>query len=373
MCQIPEAVDKQEISTACAKEFIRDAVNLNPASLVFSGGEPLLRNDIFELISFTNSFRVNTCLTSNGTLIDDAIARKLASSGIGVVNISIDGPMEIHDSLRGKGAFEKAVCALENLKKHKIESTIATIVCRQNYKYLSFVVGLAQRFGVTTVKFQPFSDIFLLDKQKGKDFFVSAKERNEIQAKVEEVQKLSNKFSIAINPAGYLRHLPDYLTGCSSFTAPISCQALWRSCPISSEGDVHPCWVLSDSIIGNIKSSKLSEIWNSRAHQDLRKEILSKGCPPCFMSCYDYNFGDEPFSAKVLLKVHKLKKKSFYKRSFNRSFQHSGYLFKKIANRLFRQPKKTQSEIQTERESALFEINLAKELLQEKIEVLNAR
>ncbi len=373
MCQIPESGEKEELSTVQAKEFIADAVKLNPASLVFSGGEPLLRDDIFELISFVNSFRVNTCLTSNGTLIDDAIARKLSLSGIGVVNISIEGPEDIHDSLRGQGSFKKAVLALENLKKFKIETTIATIVCRQNYEYLPFVMGLAGQMGVTTVKFQPFSDIFLSDKRKAEDFFVPAHNREKIQGKVEEAMALSNKFRIAINPAGYLKLLPDYLTGSRDFSLPAGCQAVFRSCPISSEGDVYPCWVKTDKAVGNIKSSRLSSIWNSRAHKEIRKDILTNGCPACFMSCYDYNFGDGPFSTKVLLKARNFKRSSLYKRSFNRCFQYSGYLFKKIANRIFGKPKKTPSQIQRERSDVLFEINLAKELLQEKIEVIDAK
>ncbi len=94
MCQIP-LQSNGEMATEELKEIIRDAAGLNPNSIVFSGGEPLLRKDIFELISFVNQRKINTCLTSNGTLIDNEVARNLASSGIGVVNISIEGPENI--------------------------------------------------------------------------------------------------------------------------------------------------------------------------------------------------------------------------------------------------------------------------------------
>jgi len=121
MCQIPQMHNNEEMRTEQLKALIKDSAKLYPESIVFSGGEPLLRGDLFELITLANQCKINTCLTSNGTLLNDDIAKKLASCGIGVVNISIEGPEDIHDSLRGKGSFAKAVNALECLSRHKIE------------------------------------------------------------------------------------------------------------------------------------------------------------------------------------------------------------------------------------------------------------
>src|SRR5512135_3068163 len=114
MCQIPAGPQK-ELSTDEAKRLISDASLLHPQSFVFSGGEPLLRDDIFDLIAFATRLKSNTCLTSNGTLINEKIAGKLSDAGIGVVNISIDGREDIHDSLRGKGNFKKALRGIECL------------------------------------------------------------------------------------------------------------------------------------------------------------------------------------------------------------------------------------------------------------------
>jgi len=192
------------MSTEEVRELIRDAANLSPDNIVFSGGEPLLRKDLFELISFANQRKINTCLTSNGTLINEQMAKNLFSSGISVVNISIEGPEGIHDSLRGKGAFRKAITALEQLSKHKIETTLATIVCRQNYKSLAYVMELAHRYGVTTVKFQPFSEIFLIKKDRKEDFLCPNDILGEINLSIERVVKLSEEYKIATNPLGYL-------------------------------------------------------------------------------------------------------------------------------------------------------------------------
>ena len=127
MCDIWKS-KKKELTTEIWKRFIDDISAVGVKTIVFSGGEPLLRQDIFELIAYSREKKLNVCLTSNGTLIDNDIADKLLSSGIGVVNISLEGPSEVHNYLRGGGSFEKAVAALEKLRQRGIETTVATVV-----------------------------------------------------------------------------------------------------------------------------------------------------------------------------------------------------------------------------------------------------
>ena len=68
MCQIPDSDDSGEMNTRQLEALILDAISLCPRSIVFSGGEPLLRKDIFDMIALVNQNRINTCLTSNGTI-----------------------------------------------------------------------------------------------------------------------------------------------------------------------------------------------------------------------------------------------------------------------------------------------------------------
>ncbi|MFA6217644.1 MAG: radical SAM protein [Candidatus Omnitrophota bacterium] len=335
MCQIPLRA-APEMTTPELKGLIEDIVDLHPRSIVFSGGEPLMRPDIGELIAFANQRKVNTCLTSNGTMITDQTAAMLASSGVGVVNVSIEGGQEIHDALRGRGNYKKAVDALENLRRHKIETTIATMVCNLNFGSLSEVMELAARFGVTTVKFQPFSDIFLKDKADAGRFFCGEKTIDDIRGNIEKVIELSRKYRISTNPPAYLRNIPEYLTGMSKYSTNVQCPALWTSCPISSEGDVHLCWVLSEIVIGNCKSKKITEIWGSVAHDRLRKSVLKDKCSGCLMSCYDTQYGTNSIPELIALKARKIKQPQFYKRQYFRAYQYAQYLFKKVFNTLLR-------------------------------------
>lgn len=369
MCQIPETQNNEEMTTEELKELISDAANLHPNNIVFSGGEPLLRKDIFELISFVNKYKINTCLTSNGTLINDEIAKKLNSSGIGVVNVSIDGPEYIHDSLRGGGSFRKAVRALEHLSQYKIETTIATVICRQNYKFLPYIMGLADQLGVTTVKFQPFSEIFLIKRRERENFFASQNVLKDIELSVGEVIELSKEYKITTNPANYLYSIPAYLCGFWQDYSPNSCSALWGSCPISAEGNVYLCWVLSDKLLGNVKKTKLSKIWNSEGHNRLRRLVIQKGCPACLMSCYDYNFGKYTFRHPFFFRAKKLKKPKFYKNLYYRIYRYLKYISSKVINRIANLDifyRKNNSNIT----QVLEEINIAKRMLKRELKIL---
>lgn len=333
MCQIPELDHSAEMSAEEVRRLVMDACSLCPRTIVFSGGEPLLRKDIFDLVALVTRNKINVCLVSNGILMTDEAACRLASAGIGGVNISIEGDEKTHDSLRGKGNFLKAVEALKNLLKHRIETTISTTVSRQNYAALPHVIELANQFGATTVKFQPFSDIFLIDKRHREKFIASRELQEEINNSIGAVIRLSKEYKITTNPEGYLYRISGYL--CNGLVVDASrngCAALWSSCPVSAEGNVYPCWPLTRIVLGNVKNKKLSEIWGSRQHDKAREKIVSDGCGGCMMSCYDYNLGKYELRQLVSLKAAKFSKISFYRRTYFRAYQNVKYLFVKLFN-----------------------------------------
>lgn len=368
MCQIPLACN-EEMTTEELKKLISDAFGLYPNSIIFSGGEPLVRGDIFELIAFVNQHKINTCLTSNGTLIDEETAKSLASSHVGVVNISVEGPEEIHDYLRGKGNFKKAINALQNLSRYKIETTLATMVCRENYRYLPFIMNLANQHKVTTVKFQPFNEIFLLEKERKKDFLASDKDFGEINYSFEEAIALSKQYKITISPVRYLDNISRYLCGLPLTATNNYCLALRRSCPITPEGNVFLCWVLSDKVIGNVRENPLTSIWNSAYHNQLREKAGAKACGGCLMSCYDYNFGEDRQPKQIFTKAKKLRNPIFLRSKYFRTHQYLKYIFGKVSNHIF-----NLNISNTKRESGLvkklLEINQAKNKLKNELKAL---
>ena len=126
-CRSSSISDSKEVFS------INDTFNLinNIASfcspvLVLSGGEPLLRKDVFEIASYGTEKGFRVCLATNGTLINDERCRKIKESGIRLVSLSLDGSRpEIHDDFRNqKGAFKLILQGIEKLKEHDESLTL---------------------------------------------------------------------------------------------------------------------------------------------------------------------------------------------------------------------------------------------------------
>jgi MoaA/NifB/PqqE/SkfB family radical SAM enzyme len=101
------------LSTRQAKSFICDLADFGVPVILFSGGEPLLRNDIFELASFAYEQGIRTALSTNGTLISEDMAKKIKNSSFAEVGISLDGIGDKNDRFRGKnGAYKASETAL---------------------------------------------------------------------------------------------------------------------------------------------------------------------------------------------------------------------------------------------------------------------
>jgi len=320
MCDIPYG-KIAELTTEQWKAVIKDASRLGAQTVVFSGGEPLLREDIFELISFTKENNLNACVTSNGHLLDEQVARNLKASGVNVVNISIEGAKGTHDYLRGSGSFDKACVALENLRRYKIESTVASTVSRYNYKDLLYVLEVAKNCGATTVRLQPFNIIFLNDHKRKNEFLIDKRDIQEMEDTIKSFIDVSREYKISTNPVGYLLKIPVYLSGKNFY--PDNCGALWYSCPINPNGDLFPCWIegVNNKPIGNVKNEGLYELWLSEKRIKMVNSIINNGCKGCLMSCYDEAFDRKLIKESIVENAKKIKKITNYKKIINKILQ----------------------------------------------------
>ena len=106
---------KDELTTAEAKKFIDDLAEFKVPVLLFSGGEPLIRPDFFELAAYAAAKNIRPTLSTNGTLITREVAQEIKNIGVGYVGISLDGLAAVNDKFRGiEGAFKLAMRGIEN-------------------------------------------------------------------------------------------------------------------------------------------------------------------------------------------------------------------------------------------------------------------
>jgi len=145
---------KDAIDTDKAKSIIDDLADFNIPVILFSGGEPLLRKDIVELISYAVKKGIRAVLSTNGTLIDQDTAKRLKDAGLSYAGISLDGLEKINDSFRGiKGAFKKALQGIQNCKKAGIKAGIRFTISRLNAEEVPKMFDLAREEGIDRLCF----------------------------------------------------------------------------------------------------------------------------------------------------------------------------------------------------------------------------
>jgi Fe-coproporphyrin III synthase len=143
-----------ELNTYEAKKVIDDLAEYKIPALLFSGGEPLVRKDLFELVEYAKSKGLRTVLSSNGTLINEETARKIKQVGFSYVGISIDGIQEKHDFFRGvKGAFEKAINGIRFLKQYNQKVGLRLTLTKYNIEDLPAIFDLILSEGINRVCF----------------------------------------------------------------------------------------------------------------------------------------------------------------------------------------------------------------------------
>ncbi|MGA2915108.1 MAG: radical SAM protein [Sedimentisphaerales bacterium] len=145
---------ENELDTKEAKKLLKQLSAVKCSVVLFSGGEPLERTDLFELLDFSHNLGLRTVLSTNGNLIDSNIAKKLADSGVKYIGISIDGTEKTHDNFRGvKGSFASAVNAVQFCKDVNLKTGLRFTITNRNFNEVKDIFSLAAKLGIRRICF----------------------------------------------------------------------------------------------------------------------------------------------------------------------------------------------------------------------------
>ena len=269
-----------ELTTREAMNLIEDLVSIKSPMLAFSGGEPLLRNDIYELNVYAMKLGLRTILSTNSTLITRDAARKIKEAGFAYVGVSLDGTEEVHDRFRGaKGAFEKAIQGLKNLMEAGVKTGVRFAITNQNYDELPKVLEITRR-----EKIPRFSLFQLVYGGRGKeiiDWDIFNEQRRSVMDYIIEEARVSNGMNIvtADNYADGIYLLQDVAEHEPERAAEVEkLLAMQSGCPagdglanVDNRGDVHLCPYWQSRTIGNIREQKFSDIWFDEENEMLAK------------------------------------------------------------------------------------------------------
>jgi putative heme d1 biosynthesis radical SAM protein NirJ2 len=270
--------DPNELSTAEGKELLSEIAKAGFKIAILSGGEPLLRKDIFELISYASSVGLRPVLGTNGVLFTPEIVRQLKTAGAARVGISLDSKNpQVHDDFRKqKGAWEKTVEAMRICQRENLDFQVHTTVTRRNYQEIIEITDF-----VTSLGAKAHHIFFLVPTGRGKDIsevFIGSKEIEEVLEKVLNKQK---ETAIELKPVC----APQFIPMAKKMGIPLrfqrGCLAGTGYCCILPNGDVHPCPYLPLKV-GNVREEKFSSIWkDSEIFKKLRSLEYSGFCGSC--------------------------------------------------------------------------------------------
>ena len=283
LTELKSSTDDPELTTDECVNIIDQIADVNPRIIIiFTGGEPLLRKDIFDLIKYARDKGMTVFLGTNGCLFNDKVIENLKVSGVTGVGISLDSlDTNIHDSFRGtKGAWDGAVKAARMCKDSNIGFQIQTTVTNKNINEIPDIISFANDIGASA--FQLF---FLVCTGRGQGLTdITPAQYEETLTKLYETQKkFTGSMLVGAKCAPHYKRIVFNLDQDSPLLKAYAggCPAGTNYCRINSVGEVTACPYM-DTVTGDLKKKSFSQIWNdSTSFGELRELNLKGKCAIC--------------------------------------------------------------------------------------------
>ena len=301
---------QNELTTAEAKQFIDDLADFNVPVLLFSGGEPLIRPDFFELADYAAKKGVRPTLSTNGTLITPEVARKIKDIGVGYVGISLDGLREVNDKFRGKaGAFEAAMNGIKNCVAVDQRVGLRFTLNHHNIQELENIFDFIEEENINRVCFYHLvysgrgnqmmdEDVTAEESRRAMDIIIRRTRDFEERGLKKEILTVDNHCDGVYMYLKALQEGKDELA--QQIKKYIAMNGGNRSGMAFAEVDplgyVHPDQFTQHHTFGNVRERKFGDIWQDTTNPIMaglkdRKPLLKGRCSKCkFLDNCNGNF-----------------------------------------------------------------------------------
>ncbi len=282
-----------DFSTAEAKKLIDDIASFSSPVLVLSGGEPLLRKDLFDVAQHGTDKGLRMCIATNGTLVTDEVCRRMRETGIKMVSLSLDGASAaVHDDFRKQpGAFEATLRAAETLSRNGQKFIVNSSFSKRNQRDIPGCHALAKKLGA-----HAWYMFMIVPTGRGKDIMdelISKEDYEEILDWHYQMEKSEpdllvrptcapHYYRVVLQKAKaegqkFKRRTLTFSTGGGK-----GCICAQTIAFIDSRGNVQPCSYFP-VVAGNVKQQHFKDIWNDAPlFQSLRAFETYKGrCGDC--------------------------------------------------------------------------------------------
>ena len=288
-----------ELTTEEAKALIEDLAEFKSPVLLFSGGEPLLRQDLFELGRFAVERGIRAVISTNGTLITPEVARRIKETGFGYVGISLDGIGESNDRFRGhKGAFEEAIRGFRACVEAGQRVGLRLTLTRRNFRDLDAIFDIIEEERIDRACFY-----HLVYTGRGSDMLKDDLTHQETREAVDLIMERTRDFHrrglekdiltvdnhadgvylylrLREEDPGRAEEVYELLKWNGGNSSGIGIGA------VDNLGNVHPDQFWHHYSLGNVRERKFSEIWQDTSDPIMkglkdRKGLLKGRCGLC--------------------------------------------------------------------------------------------
>ena len=249
---------ERELTTEECLRVLDDLAALGTEMVILTGGEPLLRRDIYDIASAAADRGMWVVMGTNGVLVTDAVAKKMIECGVKGVGISIDSvDPEKHNSFRGgPDAWEYSVRALEVCKANGLEVLVQTTIMDMNYEEIPELIEFARDKGAWS-----FNLYFLVQTGRGQEMNdLSPQKTHDALAQMVDMQETYKPMLVRSKCAPQYKQIA-YAAGRGGLESG-GCMAGTEYARITPNGDVTPCPYMS-VIAGNVLESSFTDIWQS--------------------------------------------------------------------------------------------------------------
>src|SRR5665648_86784 len=296
-----------EMKTEEANRFIDDLADAKSPVLLFSGGEPLIRPDFFELAEYTISKGLRATLSTNGTLITPEVARRIKDIGISYVGISLDGLEDVNDKFRGKeGAFKAAMQGIQNCVAVDQRVGLRFTINHHNIKEMDKIFDFIEAENIDRVCFyhlvysgrgEQTQDVSTEESRQAMDTIIRRTRDFEERGLVKEILTVDNHCDGVYM---YIQALREDPVRAEKIKNLIGMNGGNRSGiafgEVDPQGDVHPDQFTQHITFGNVRERKIMDIWKDESNPIMaglkdRKPLLKGRCAACqYLDMCNANF-----------------------------------------------------------------------------------
>lgn len=290
MCGVKHVLKGEELGFDTIKKALDEVAGWNSDCIVlFTGGEPFLREDIFDIINYSVSLGLKTEVVSNGSLINNPrIVENIIDSGLKNIAISLDGACaDTHDSIRAvSGAHNKAMNALsclfqaKKIKGHGPQISAWVTIMSENVSELYDIIFLAKKAGVECLVYHPVIVVQddMQNTVKNSGLWINGDKMGELRKQIDKIVDYQKEYGLVAflhDPYLWIEYFQGSLT-----------RASWECNPfvfidIGPDGLVRSC----GSTFGSIKELSLEACLNTKeAHK--AREKMTRCQKPCLQTCW---------------------------------------------------------------------------------------